>query len=49
MRILGLTILALTFMGTPVLLLDTLVLPELTELQYTYSHLDEIAQSVVEQ
>ena len=48
MRVTGLLILAFIFVGTPILLLEMAILPELDKLQYTYSHLDEIAQQVAE-
>lgn len=46
MRILGLLMLALLFLGTPIYLLDSLVLPQLMQMQQTYEQVDEIAAQV---
>lgn len=48
MKVTALLLLALLFMGTPLYLLHTLVMPQLEQLQYTYSHADEIAARVAQ-
>ena len=48
MRVLGLLLFA-GFLLSPLWLLDTLVLPELQDLQTTYSQLDTIASKAVEE
>lgn len=42
MRFIGILLFTLLFAATPVILLDTMVMPELEALQHTYSHLDEL-------
>ncbi len=46
MKFIALLLLATMFVGTPMVLFDTLVLPQMEQLQYTYDHADEIAQKV---
>lgn len=48
MRILGLLLLAGVFVVMPMMLLSTVVMPQLDALKYTYSHLDETAAKVAE-
>jgi hypothetical protein len=48
MRVLSLALLVGIFMGMPLWLLNTMVMPELETLRNTYSHLDEIAAKAVE-
>jgi hypothetical protein len=48
MRVIGLLIIA-GILSLPVILLDTLVMPEITQLQNTYAHLDETAARVASQ
>ncbi len=48
MRVIALLLFALLFMGTPVYLLDALVMPQLDQMKYTYEHVDETAARVAE-
>lgn len=48
MKILGLLLIAGVFVVTPMVLLSTVLMPEIENMQYTYSHLDEIAAKSVE-
>lgn len=45
MKILGVSIIAFSFGYLPFIMLDTLVMPELTQLQHTYTNAEVIAQS----
>lgn len=45
MKVLGLSLLALSFMYVPFIMLETLVMPELLNLQQTYSNAEAIAQT----
>jgi hypothetical protein len=49
MRVTALLLLALLFTATPFYLLNALVMPQLEQLEYTYSHADEIAQRAVQE
>lgn len=48
MRVIGL-FLVIGILVSPLILLQTLVMPELMNLQLTYSHLDEVASRAVNQ
>jgi hypothetical protein len=48
MRVIGLLVIA-GILSLPVVLLDTLVMPQLAQLQDTYAHLDETAARVASQ
>lgn len=49
MRIIGLTLFVLLFAVTPFYLLNSVVMPQLAQLQQTYDHVDEIAVGAVQQ
>ena len=46
MRVVVFSVFVFFFVGTPLYLLNALVMPELMSLQNTYSHADAIAQKV---
>lgn len=49
MRITSFLLLTGIFLGAPVWLLNSVVMPELNDMRYTYSHLDEVAAKAVEE
>lgn len=44
----GLLLLIGIFLVLPMVLLSTVVMPQLEQLEYTYSHMDEIATRAIE-